>query len=246
MVQPHRVWDTTYMATDERSPLQVVLADAIARAPHTRDYYDNQLRGILDTTGKPLWDVERGKVKNPGPRTLRAMEEVLGFQPEQLVDLVHPPRGRAPVSPDRSPTVSAAGDDTVEIIALDLSLSMGPGTLIEEFAEAEPIRMSVGFVQAITRTPSDRLRLVKGIGDSMEPTLRAGDRVMIDINEKQLSRSHGVYWIDHLGTHGIKRLRAAGRGKILVMSDNPNVPDFEVDAEDLRIEGRVIWFARDL
>ncbi|WP_165284538.1 XRE family transcriptional regulator [Sphingomonas desiccabilis] len=165
--------------------------------------------------------------------------------PERATTEALPPPLAAPRS-EHQPIRPAAGDDTVEIIALDLSLSMGPGTLIEEFAEAEPIRMSVGFVQAITRTPSDRLRLVKGIGDSMEPTLRAGDRVMIDINEKQLSRSHGVYWIDHLGTHGIKRLRAAGRGKIMVMSDNPNVPDFEVDAADLRIEGRVIWFARDL
>jgi phage repressor protein C with HTH and peptisase S24 domain len=32
----------------------------------------------------------------------------------------------------------------------------------------------------------------------------------------------------------------------MIASDNPHVPDFEVDAEDLRIEGRAIWFARDL
>ena len=141
---------------------------------------------------------------------------------------------------------SAPNDDTVEIIALDLSLSMGPGTLIDEYPEEERVRISLPFVQAITRTPSDRLRLVRGIGDSMEPTLRTGDRVLVDLNEQQLARAHGVYWIDHLGTHGIKRLRPAGRGRILVMSDNPLVPDFEVPAEELRIEGRVIWFARDL
>ena len=80
----------------------------------------------------------------------------------------------------------------------------------------------------------------------MEPTLRTGDRVMIDINERQLARSHGVYWVDHLGTHGIKRLRAVSRERVLIMSDNPQVPDFEADAEDMRILGRAIWFARDL
>lgn len=137
-------------------------------------------------------------------------------------------------------------DDTVEITAVDLSLSMGPGTFIEDYPEEERVRMSLHFVQAITRTPSNQLRLVRGIGDSMEPTLRSGDRIMVDLNERQLARSHGVYWIDHLGTHGIKRLRASGRGKVMIMSDNPLVPDFEVDAADIRIEGRVIWFARDL
>lgn len=137
-------------------------------------------------------------------------------------------------------------DDTAEIISLDLSLSMGPGTLIEEFVEEEPVKMSLGFLQAITRTPSDRLRMVRGIGDSMEPTLRTGDRVIVDINERQLARSHGVYWINYLGTHGIKRLRASGPGRIMVMSDNPLIGDYEVEVADLRIEGRVIWFARDL
>lgn len=140
----------------------------------------------------------------------------------------------------------ANDDETVELIALDLSLSMGPGTLIEDFIEEERVRMSLAFIQAITRTPSDRLRLVRGIGESMEPTLRTGDRVMVDINERQLTRAHGIYWIDHLGTHGIKRLRASARGKVMIMSDNPTVPDFEADAADIRIEGRVIWFAREL
>jgi transcriptional regulator with XRE-family HTH domain len=136
--------------------------------------------------------------------------------------------------------------ETVEIVALDLSLSMGPGTLIEDFIESEPIVLDLALVQSITRTPSDRLRLVKGIGDSMEPTLRTGDRVMIDINERQFSRINGIYWIDHYGAHGIKRLRSAGKGRILVISDNPHVQDFDVGTDELRIEGRVIWYAREM
>lgn len=140
----------------------------------------------------------------------------------------------------------ANDDDIAEIVSLDLSLSMGPGTLIEEFIEEEPVRISLRFVQAITRTPSDCLRFVRGIGDSMEPTLRTGDRVMIDINDRQLARSHGIYWVDHFGTHGLKRLRPSGHGKIMVMSDNALIPDFEAEVEDIRIHGRAIWFARDL
>jgi len=140
----------------------------------------------------------------------------------------------------------ANDDDVVEITSLDLSLSMGPGTLIEDFVETTPIKMGLGLIQAITRTPSDRLRLVKGIGDSMEPTLRTGDTVMVDINERALTRISGIYWIDYAGSHGIKRLRPAGKDRVLIISDNTGEDNFEVPAEDLRIEGRVIWFARDL
>lgn len=146
-----------------------------------------------------------------------------------------------------SPLPSPANDDeVVSIASLDLSLSMGPGTLIEEFVESEPVKMGLALVQSITRTPSDRLRLVKGIGDSMEPTLRTGDRVMVDINDRASTRISGIYWINYDGSHGIKRLRPAGKGRILIISDNPGEDNFEVAKTDLRIEGRVIWFAREL
>lgn len=154
------------------------------------------------------------------------------------VPALTPPSGQIPVP--------ANEDDVVEIISLDLSLSMGPGTLIEDFVESEPVKMGLALIQAITRTPTDRLRLVRGIGDSMEPTLRTGDQVMVDINDRHPSRINGIYWIDYHGSHGIKRLRPAGKGRVMILSDNRDVPDFEVDAADLRIEGRVIWFAREL
>lgn len=181
----------------------------------------------------------------PETRPLAKMAALAGCSVAEFIEQPWAPASQRPVT-GRPVPAPAGDDDTAEIISLDLSLSMGAGTLIEDFIEEERVRLSLGFLQAITRTPSDRLRLVRGIGDSMEPTLRTGDRVLIDINERQLARSHGVYWIDHLGTHGIKRLRPSGRGRVLVMSDNPLVPDFEVDGGDIRIEGRAIWFARDL
>lgn len=189
------------------------------------------------------------KAKNPRRDSIRKLLAHIGKSEADLD--ANPPAAkkagaRLPVPVDNHPPTPGGPDDVVEITALDLSISMGPGTLIEEFIEAEPIKMGLGLIQSITRTPSDRLRLVRGVGDSMEPTLRSGDRVMVDINEHALARINGIYWIDHLGTHGIKRLRASGRGKVMVMSDNPLVPAFEVDAQDLRIEGRVIWFAREL
>ena len=136
--------------------------------------------------------------------------------------------------------------DTVSLQKLDLSLSMGPGTLIEDWVEAEPVAFDRGFLQSITRAPSHRLKLVTGIGDSMYPTLNWGDAIMIDTTDKHLARQDGIYWINLYGAAGIKRLRTVGEGRVLVKSDNPTVDDQEVDAADLRIEGRAIWVARGL
>lgn len=147
---------------------------------------------------------------------------------------------------EHAPTRTVDAGDTVEVISLDLSISMGPGTLIEEFVEEEPVRFDMALLRAITRAPFTSLRVVKGIGDSMEPTLRTADRLLIDTSEKMLSRTHGIYWVDHLGAHGVKRLRPMGQGRVLIMSDNPHVPDYDVDAEEMRIHGRAIWLMRDL
>jgi transcriptional regulator with XRE-family HTH domain len=147
---------------------------------------------------------------------------------------------------DHAPTRAIGGGETVEVISLDLSISMGPGTLIEDFVEEEPVRFDIGLLRAVTRSPFTNLRVVKGIGDSMEPTLRTFDRLLIDTSEKMLSRAHGIYWMDHLGAHGVKRLRPMGEGRVLIMSDNPHVPDYDVPAEELRIHGRAVWLMRDL
>ncbi len=152
----------------------------------------------------------------------------------------------AKIENDMAGRSAAAGDDVVEIISLDLSVSMGPGTMIDGFVEEDVVKMGLPLVQSVTRTPTDCLRLISGIGDSMEPTLRTRDRIMVDINERQLTRINGIYWIDHLGLHGIKRLRAAGRDRVMIASDNPLVPDFEVPADEVRIHGRVIWLWREL
>lgn len=147
---------------------------------------------------------------------------------------------------EHKPTRAIDAGETVDVISLDLSISMGPGTLIEEFVEEEPVKFDIGLLRTVTRSPFSSLRVVKGIGDSMEPTLRTYDRLLIDSSEKMLSRAHGIYWIDHLGAHGVKRLRPMGEGRVLIMSDNPAVPDYDVDAEEIRIHGRAIWLMRDL
>lgn len=136
--------------------------------------------------------------------------------------------------------------ETVQIQKLDLSLSMGPGTLIDDWVEAEPVTFDLAFIRSITRSPSDRLKLVAGIGDSMYPTLNWGDAILVDTTDRHLSKQDGIYWINLYGAAGIKRLRNVGPGRVLVISDNRDVPPQEVDLKDLRIEGRAVWFARGL
>lgn len=212
-------------------------------------------RGVTDLALAEALGVERsvankivnGKVEFNAKKA-DAVAKLLGVSRDEMLvraGIVDGPASRNTQS-DHQPTRTVDSGEAVPVTSLDLSLSMGPGTLIEDFVEAEPTMLDLALLRTITRTPTDRLRLVRGIGHSMEPTLRTDDRVLIDINDRGLSSLGGVYWIDFHGAHGIKRLRPAGKGRVLVMSDNPVEGHFEAAASDIRIEGRAIWFARDL
>lgn len=243
------LWDATYM-TEDSTALQRFIGQALDAAPEKRDFYDKQIQRLLGTKGKPLFDIQRGKSRNPGVQILQAIAQVLG-QPFDLVTKaasgvdVAISRAVAPL-PDVPPTISASQDETVEISQLDLSYSMGPGTHIDDYIEETTIRFDIGFLRAITRSPFDRLRLAKGVGDSMFPTLVGGDVVLIDTTQRMLSKQDGVYAISLYGAAAIKRLRTVGPQRIMIKSDNPNVDDQEVDADDLIIAGRVVWFGREL
>ncbi|KQX18387.1 hypothetical protein ASD17_14595 [Sphingomonas sp. Root1294] len=156
------------------------------------------------------------------------------------------PKRKGGREPDLPAMINASQGETAPITSLDLSLAMGPGTPIEDFVESEPVEFDIGLLRSITRAPYHRLRMVRGIGSSMEPKFYTGDRILVDTTDRTLSRIDGYYWITLYGAHGLKKLRPAGRDRVLVISENPNDTPIEVDAEDITIEGRAIWFARDL
>lgn len=153
--------------------------------------------------------------------------------------------GGEPAS-DQPVARSADGGETVEIIRLDLSLPMGPGATVDDYVEEEPVVFDLGHVRTFTRTPPHRLRLARGVGDSMFPTLLNSDLVWIDSTQTNLNQSDKVWAVSINGAAAIKRLRRMKGGRVLVISDNPVVENYEVDEDEVRIGGRIIRFARDL
>ncbi len=239
------------MKDDGFSPLQIAVRQAIAASGRTRDANDQLIKKELGTTGKPLWDIERGKSKRPGPDTLRAIERVLDLQDEQLVDLVHPRMPTASKAPlvreaDQPKMRAADSGEMVEIIKLDLSLPMGPGATVDDYIEEEPVSFDLGYVRGFTRTPPHRLRIARGVGDSMFPTLNSNDLVWIDSTQTNLNQQDRVWAVSINGAAAIKRLRSLKEGRVLVISDNPTIDNYEVGGDEIRIGGRVIRFARDL
>jgi phage repressor protein C with HTH and peptisase S24 domain len=120
---------------------------------------------------------------------------------------------------------------------LDLSLAMGNGTNIDDHIEVDTVEFDRGFLRSITPSSPNMLRLVSGVGDSMFPTLIDTDMMFIDVGQRVLNMQDRIWGISLYGAGALKRLRAIGQGKVLVISDNPAVDNQEVDAEDITIAG---------
>lgn len=243
---------------DETTPLQRFIRAAIDLAPEKRDFYDRLMQAKLKTKGKPIYDIDRGKSRNPSLAILNEISALL-HQPRELFEKAIAGEDVEPVVRRQKNTESigkhpdlpvmrdiSADDGMVEIASLDLSYSMGPGTELESYIEEEPISFDPVFLRRLTRAPYHRLKLARGVGDSMQPTLLPGDVVMIDTTQTMLNMSDRVYAVALHGAAAIKRLRVAKDRQVLVISDNPAIDSYLIDAQDVVIHGRVVWFSREL
>lgn len=77
-------------------------------------------------------------------------------------------------------------------------------------------------------------------GDSMSPTVRDQDIVLIDVNDKDILDDK-IYIIQDVGNLLIRRLQLEPGGKVRTLCDNPAHREFDVSREDLEIVGRVVW-----
>lgn len=243
-----QMWDAPYMDEPEQvTPLQEVLLKTISMSGKTREHFDTLYRTKMGKTGKPIYDIMRGVSKRPQPDTLRAIAQVMGLESERLVRVVYGQNLTTTAPEPEQPVIRAAdGGDTVEIVKLDLAFSMGAGANVDDYVEEERVSFDLGYVRSFTRTAPDMLRIAKGVGDSMHPTLNSADLVWIDTTQRTLNQADRIWAVSINGAAAIKRLRPVAEGRILVVSDNPAVDNYEVNPDELRIGGRVIRFARDL
>jgi len=136
-------------------------------------------------------------------------------------------------------------DDLVEIDEIDLRFGLG-GTFLDNPVETEKRVFSRSWLRHFTNAPPHLLTWTIGEGDSMEPTIRSGEIILIDRSQTSPVMGDGI-WAIAFGEVGmIKRLRPRPDGTVDIHSDNPVVrPDRATDGE-LYIIGRVVAVVRRL
>jgi phage repressor protein C with HTH and peptisase S24 domain len=128
--------------------------------------------------------------------------------------------------------------DWADIPRLPLGASAGPGTVALDPAPIDRLRFSGRWLRQQGLEPA-MLSVIEVEGDSMEPTLRDGDEILVDRAPRPLRSGLHVIRLDDVLL--VKRLEPGPSGTLQVISDNPAYPRLERPRADIAILGRVVW-----
>ena len=133
----------------------------------------------------------------------------------------------------------------MRIEELDVRASAGSGGngLTDESARVVAAwQMPSEIVRGYTTAPAVELRIITVLGDSMEPTLLPGQRVLVDTTDRRPSPP-GVFVVwDGLGlvVKRVQLLPHTDPPRVKITSDNQNYEPYERTLDEAYIQGRVI------
>lgn len=105
------------------------------------------------------------------------------------------------------------------------------------------IAFSESFLKQTLRRAPQNLALLTASGDSMDPTIRDGDLLLVDTSARRIEGSF-IYVLAIGGGLLVKRIDLRRDGSVVLKSDNPKYDAEEVPAVEtptLEVLGQVIW-----
>ena len=124
--------------------------------------------------------------------------------------------------------------------------SAGPGALVAGEAAKPYFGFDGRWLKALTSTPAGKLSIIRVEGDSMAPTLNAGDDILVDPADCAERLRDGIYVLRVEDALVVKRIALHPMGqRVTLQSDNPAYPDWpDCNVDDIACIGRVIWAGR--
>ena len=180
-----------------------------------------------------------------GKRPMRTNEVPLILAYLEMGTGLPPVRGRTAI-PE---IVQIGGDRFAMLPVYDEQVSAGPGLEAEDSPPSYRIAFRMDWLRRVARGNISDLAVLTVDGDSMEPTLRQGDSVLVDMGQRRPGQKDGIYVIRTDGGLQVKRVAVnPTNGRISVISDNrdlyPTFSDLPPDA--IHVIGRVIWLGRQV
>lgn len=198
----------------------------------------------IDTQQANISKWESGSTAPEGIN-LATLAELAGVTAREFRDEPwSPPKANGHTPPAMTAEDFAAELGLALIDEIDLALGMG-ATYLDGNVEVKgraPFRME--WLRGLYDGPIEALKVVTGRGDSMEPTIRDRDIVILDTSSRRLDEQDMIWAVSYGDLGMIRRLRRLPSGVVLMSPDNPIVGPTEAHDGEMFIMGRVIWIGR--
>lgn len=214
----------------------------------------SEMTGISDTMLRK-W---RSGTSLPGLDKLYALSDATGRTFQWLATgtdagnsgIEEKPAERSPF--DKSIWSDVNADDFSYIPLYDVEASAGHGAWNSSEHEIYKIAFRKEWLNDEGLIP-DNLAAITARGDSMNPSIKSGDTLLIDTNESY--PVEGIYVLKVDAHLVVKRVQRLNGGVIRVKSDNPAYDSIDIDLvrfldpqyiEDYSVIGKVVWSGRRL
>ena len=188
--------------------------------------------------------LERGTPKALGYADAESLAKLLGCEPGELRHAEAPKRRP---QKRRRRAAPLPGAPLVAIPEVAVEAAAGPGALNEEFA-AEKARwyLPEGMIRHEGDADPGSLRVLRARGDSMEPLISDGDRLLVDIARRSPDTGEMAVLWDGSGlvVKRVEVLPHAEPPQLRLHSANPDYEPYSCLAEEAHIVGKVIWTVR--
>lgn len=148
---------------------------------------------------------------------------------------------------NKIPARIVPGDDLGENFVLlpryNVEAAAGGGVVVHSEQVVDFLAFKYDWVRRTLGLNPDRLALITAVGDSMKPTIKEGDLLLLDCDANQVD-SNAIYAISINGSLLVKRIQVLMNGDIKIISDNSSYEPETIRArelDDLRVVGRVVW-----
>jgi hypothetical protein len=142
--------------------------------------------------------------------------------------------------------VSQGSEGLISVKRHPVTVSAGPGAVVTEELGKPYFAFDERWLKALTPSQPSKLSIVRVDGDSMAPTLNAGDEILVDLGDSAGRLRDGIYVLRIDDAVVVKRLALNPTGRrVTVQSDNPAYPDWpDCSLDQINCIGRVIWAGR--
>ena len=186
--------------------------------------------------------LQRGSPATLRRRDREVLAPLLGCTPADLWPAepvaTEAPAGRPPVP---------AGAPLASVPEIEVAAAAGDGALTgEDPPEVARWSLPEAMLRHEGGAAPDNLRILRARGDSMEPLVGEGDRLIVDVSRRAPATGEVAVLWDGLGLV-VKRVEAVSGSdpaELRLISANPVYEPYAVPAQDVHMVGKVVWVLR--